>query len=404
MALFGWCAWFGVCAGASRLLSDYAVRSGNPEAAELAARLAPEDPEAHYALAGLLATAGNNEAAILGYQRALSLRPGDYVIWLELGKVYDSAGKVEAALGAFREAVKLAPHYAQPRWQLGQALLRAGRREEAFTELRRAAESNKTLYPNLIEAAWHAAAGDMAFFLAAVEPRGNTLTESLILANFLIRQGEVRAATDIYRKLGGGVTDAERRSLVAALITSGNYPEAYAIWADAAEDGRDGLTGGGFEGALRTDGEGFDWQFAPDQTYAKFSLDEESPREGKRSLRLDLSGNSAPSARLISRLVPVTPGARYRVEFSARTREVVTGGPLIVRIVEAEGARGGEALGNTQPLPTGTTEGWRDFSVEFSTRGNTKAVRLVLERQNCTSSPCPAFGHVWFDRFALKEL
>jgi hypothetical protein len=31
------------------------------------------------------------------------------------------------------------------------------------------------------------------------------------------------------------------------------------------------------------------------------------------------------------------------------------------------------------------------------------AIRIILDREPCTSMPCPIFGHLWLDEFALKK-
>lgn len=400
------CALTAARAGASRLLSDYAVRAAQQEAADLAVGLAPSDPEAHYARASAHADAGNLAGAIGSYERAVSLRPHDYVLRLELGKLRERAGDVEAALAAMREAVRLAPFYAQPRWQFGNALLRAGRREEAFVELRRAAEGDPFLYPNFVEIAWHASGGDVRFLFEAVPPRGPG--ESLALAKFLAKRGEPDEAVRLYRESGDSLGEAGRRELVTELISAGSFTEAYEVWSGGAGQeaarGKGTLSDGGFEGALRRDEAGFGWQFAREIPGVEISLDAAEPREGARSLRLDFRGNSAPTASLISQLILVEPGRRYRLGFAARARDLVTGGPLVVRVLEAEGAGDRAQLAASPPLPSETAAGWRDLAVEFAAPENAEAVRVVIQRQNCSGSPCPAFGHAWFDGFELRPI
>ena len=132
----------------------------------------------------------------------------------------------------------------------------------------------------------------------------------------------------------------------------------------------------------------------------KLSLDADSPREGARSLKVEYAGNSEPSLAAVSRLVAVEPGARYRLTFSARTKEVVTGGPPVVSVVSA--AKKGEALAETPPLPA-STDGWQESALEFTSPPE-GAVRVALRRKPCASSPCPAFGGVWLDAFELRRL
>ena len=370
------------------------------DAGGLAVELSPSDPESHYALAGLLTASGDYAGAARAYEQTLRLRPSDYVVWLELGKAREQAGDVEGALAAFRESARLAPFYAQPRWQLGNTLLRAGRLDEALAEMRAAAESDPKLYRTFLQAVWHVSGKDAGAVMEVARPRDPE--ESLALARFLARSGEPAAAVKVYREAASRLPEGARRTVVAELIKAGGFAEAHEVWGGGGRPGQ--LTDGGFEATHRTDEGGFGWRFADKVETVRASLDTQGPREGARSLRLEMAGNFEPSSRLLSQLVLVEPGARYRLEFSARTRNLVTGGPVLVGVSLAEGEHEGRRLASAEPLPTGTTEGWRDFSLEFAAPEGARAVLVFVRRQECTARPCPAFGSLWLDRFGMKKL
>jgi len=61
------------------------------------------------------------------------------------------------------------------------------------------------------------------------------------------------------------------------------------------------------------------------------------------------------------------------------------------------------AIGRSQALAKGTSA-WQDFSFDFTTSPATRAVIIRIHRENCAIHPCPAFGHAWFDDFALTPL
>ena len=390
--------------GASRLVSDYGVRAAQLPAADLAVRLTPADPEAHYARASVLTDAGALADARAAYEAAIKLRPSDYVLWLELGKLREQDGDTQGALAAFREAVERAPFYAEPRWQLGNSYLRLGRTTEAFAELRRAAARDPSRYPNLIDLAWYASDRDPKLLAANVSP--DTSVEHLLVARFLIRHGAAQAAVEQFRAVGAASTETNRRDLVKELLAARSYPEAYALWSEGRTEAHapGEITDGGFEQAVRLDDVGFGWQFARDTGDAvKFSLDPTMPRAGARSLRLDFNGNSAPGIELLTQLVLVEPGARYRLRCSARTEGLVTGGPLLVHVIAA-GPQTDAPLADSAPFAVGTND-WRDTSAEFNVPKDVRAIRLAVARQSCVGGgPCPAFGQVWFDEFKLEKL
>ncbi len=397
VCVLAWGAWTTLRAGASRKISEYALAARVPEAAATALSLTPSDPEASYTLAVLLADRGDAAGAVRLYERAVSLRPRDYLLWVELGESRDAAGDVEGAAAAFREAARLAPSYAAPRWQLGNTLLRAGLRDEALAELRRAAESDPSLYPKLIQTAWYGTGKDGGQFLRAAGPR--TPEETLAVIRFLIKEGEADEGLKALRESGLQLTEETRKKLVTDLLAAERFADAYGVWSEGR--GSNGsLTDGGFEGEVRSDEEGFGWRFALGGQNVKLSLDADAPREGARSLKVEYAGNSEPGQPVVSRLVAVEPGARYRLTFSARTKELVTGGPPFVQITSA--AKSGEALAETATLPT-SAGGWQEFALEFKAPP-AGAVRVALRRKPCASSPCPAFGAVWLDAFELRRL
>ncbi|HEX7956737.1 MAG TPA: tetratricopeptide repeat protein, partial [Pyrinomonadaceae bacterium] len=384
-------------AGAARFLADHALRTRDARGAELAARLAPADADAHFARAWLHTSAGELEAARRDYARALELRPRDYVLWLELGKLHERLGETEAGLGALVRAAELAPHYAQPRWQLGNALLRSGRRAEAAEELRRAAASDPTLYPNLVETLWQASGRDPHALLRDARPQ--TPGQTLAVARLFVKSGAAAEGLKLLRESGANVPAEERRALVADLLAAEEFAAAHEFWSEGRGAGRETFADAGFEGELRADEEGFGWRFARDAQAVRLSLDPDSPREGAQSLKVEYAGDSEPSSPAVWQLLLVEPGARYRLTFSARTKELVTGGPPYVSVVSA--SRSGETLATFPPLPR-ATDGWQDFSSEF-VAPPAGAVRVLLGRRPCPQSPCPAFGGVWLDAFELKR-
>lgn len=396
-ALALWCAWSCLRAGASRTVSRYALRTGSKEAAEVSVALAPSDPEAHASRAAVLAYLGEHAAAAGAYEEALRLRPRDYVMWVELGRARDEAGDGAGALEAFRRAVGLAPFYARPRWQLGNALLRAGARGEASAELRRAAGSDPSLYPNLVQTLWHASGRDAGALVRDASPR--TPEETLAVVRFLIKEGEADAGLRALGESGLRLAEESRKQLVTELLAAERFADAFALWSEGR--GAVGtLADGGFEGEVRSDEEGFGWRFAKGEQGVRLSLDTDAPREGGRSLKVEYAGGSDPAQPAVSRLVVSEPGARYRLTFAARTKELKTGGPPFFEVAAA--LKTGGTLAETPTLPD-STDGWREFTLEF-TAPPTGAVRLALRRKPCSSAPCPAFGAVWLDAFELRRI
>lgn len=413
-SLFLAAAWCALLAGASRLLSDYGVRTGNLTAAETSIRMTPGDPQAHVARADLLSVAGTDDAsrrpeAVRSYRESTRLRPLDYALWMSLGQELEEVGESVEAFRALTEATRLAPFYARPRWQLGNFLLRRGRDPEAFDHLRQAAHAEPARFPNLLDLAWHFYGGDVRRVEAAARPE--TDAERLRLARFYVKQGKAGDAMRLYGQLGGAVARDEQRAMLADLLAAREFTAARQVWsllqppeAGAQEIAPGQIYDGGFEREIRLQEPGFGWQIGTaNAPTVSVSLDGGEVREGKRSLRIDFNGASAPSAPVVSQLVLVEAGRAYRLSFAARTKDLVTGGLPVLTVFDVS-APAESVLAQSKNLPPQGAEGWQDLSVEFTTPQTARAVRVSLQRQNCAAGgSCPAFGHLWLDGFTLTK-
>jgi hypothetical protein len=142
---------------------------------------------------------------------------------------------------------------------------------------------------------------------------------------------------------------------------------------------------------------GFGWRVPRDLQATSISLDSAEPHSGSKNLRIEFNGNSNPN---VSQLILLEPSRRYRLNFASRSQDVVTGGlPLVVVSDAADSKR----LGQSTPLAKGSSD-WQSFSFEFTTAPATTAVMVSLQREACTTSPCPIFGSISLDSFSVEQL
>lgn len=409
-------AWCAAYAGAGRALSAYGIAGAllvdESETSELlapvdkAVEISSSDPEAHYARAVVLSSISRYDEAVKEYEKAVARRPRFYYSWMRLGRARSQAGDVEGALAAFRQAVQLAPYYVEPRWQLGNLLLRENRVDEAFTELRQATASDPSLYSYSVNLAWAAYGGDADAVREAIQPR--TPTAQLELARLFLKRGKTDEGMRLFRTISDQISDESRRALIVELITARRFVQAREVWESrqnkkqTEEKGNalNQITDGSFEVGIKTDEPGFGWQPSRGAQGVRFALDAGEPRTGKRSLRIEWSGNTTPLIPVLSQIVLVEPATHYRLNFAVRAGQVVTGGVPVVSVVDTSSD---QILAPAKVLPQGTTL-WQDDSIEFSTSKNTDAVIINIVRENCTSNPCPIFGHTWLDDFSLQKL
>ncbi|MFN7926790.1 MAG: hypothetical protein U0Y68_02400 [Blastocatellia bacterium] len=403
MLLLLYASWMSGRIGIARLSSEYAVVTSSVAAADTALAWSPTDPQAHFARAAALADHEQSAAAITAFQVALQRKPRDYYFWLKLARTQDWAGQEGAARASYASAVRLAPYYAAPRWELGNLLLRAGADEEAFAELRRAAHSNSTLLPAVIDLAYNTYTGDRARIGAALQ--SSTPEAQLELARYFSKRGKLGDALSYLDAAGNEEAEVMRQAWLSELFYQRQYPAAYQVWrshpARKADPGL--LTDGSFEGELTFDQEAwFGWQLSNTAAReVKAAVDPQKPRAGQRSLRLEWSGDPKLTIPILSQLAVVEPNQSYRLRFAARTETLISAGMPYLAVAVKNGLQLVE-LGQSALLPR-DGENWREYSVEFTAPPETHAVTILLRRQ-CETTPCPIYGRLWLDDFMLQPL
>ena len=402
-------AWYGVrwCIG-----NTMAEWLPDIEAAQAAARLAPNDPQTHFTMGRLRERSFLPEElpeAARQYEEAARLSPNDFRLFMELGRVRGLLGDARGGEQALRHAAELAPTYPEPRWYLGNLLLRQGRTEEAFAELRRAGEANPRKFrPQVLDMAWRAYAGDVPSVLAAV---GNSAGARGEFMEYLLNQKRL----DDARKLWEGFDAAERAAqrdvgekLMLRLMEAKRFHDVLELHRElsaangaptAAEPER--LINGGFESPVGAPGKNpFEWQVVS-VAGVQMGLDERVRQEGTRSLRLAFNVPGTLRFQHISQLVAVRPQTRYRLEYYVRTEDLKSAATLAAQVVDA--AQPERVLAASQPLAVGTTADWQAVALDFTTGAETQAVTLRIVSPPCPDISCPIFGKVWYDNFNLQR-
>jgi tetratricopeptide (TPR) repeat protein len=379
-----------VSVGLSRIFIEYGSAKESPAAVARALEFTPNDPQAHHAYGVQLRNAGRTAEAVLAFQRAVALRPDDYFFWLELGSARDDNGDFDWAVAALRHAINLAPHYSQPHWQLGNVLLRGGQSDEGFRELRKAANTNPELFMSFVDLAWSLSEANPPKTLEIIKPANDY--ERLQLARFLIENNEATAGLSI---IGATLAASDRAALVALLINKGQFAEARRLWENGTSPA-EAIFDGGFEGQIDSGEQGFAWKPETFNRVVQLARDPQNPRSGAYSLKIHYSGGIDSNASVMAQLVPVRPDTQYRLSFALRTADLESEGMPLIRVIDA----GDHAvLVESEPFERGTS-GWTYKFTDFKS-AKTGAVLITLQRQRCSSQPCPITGATWLDDFNL---
>lgn len=409
MVLLGFVAsWFVVRWYVGNTIAEYFhPEEHRLETAQMAVGLAPNDPLTHWRLGNLALRElppDQLPVVVAEYEKAVSLSPHDYRLWMEFGGALEQSGDFDKAEKALREAVKLAPSYAYPRWHLGNLLLRTDRYSEGFAELRKASEQNDQFLPQLFNLAWQLNKTDFKALQAAV---GDTPAVRAAFSRYLVERGRYDDGLRVWSSL----TETEMKEsrfaadpLIASLISAQRYHTAMEIWNEVspgpsyrAEVGR--ILDGGFEDNLaHGPGAVFGWQVQP-ISQVQVGIDAGQGHSGSRSLRLYFQVRSHIDAINVSQLVSVKPNTEYDFECYSKSERLESAETPYLAVVNASDD---SVLVASPPAPSGNSD-WQRIPLSFKTGEKTEAVKVKVVRTSCADSPvCPIFGTVWYDDFNLK--
>jgi tetratricopeptide (TPR) repeat protein len=288
-------------AGLARALADQGRAAEALETARAAAEADPTCAEARAAV-GVAALAADpadaSSDAAAAVQQATFLEPGNPLVKLELGQVFESRGQLDEARAAYEEAAALDPTWAAPRVAALALRLGAGDTE-----------------------------GTLAGLRALPDPRRTTGAAQLLLGRALLKAGDPAAA---------------RAALERAVVALPGRAEAHAALGDAAEAAG--------ERALAADAYGRAVECAPDDLRYRTRHGVLLTRDGRldEALAELLEVTGRPEGRDVETLIDL--GAVYRSFRPARVEKAVAAYQEALRL----DPRSGEAaLGVAQSYRAG---------------------------------------------------
>ena len=377
---------------------EMASHSQNRDVAQFSVDLSPNEPQAHYALAVWQEKTFLPEDltnSVKEMEKATSLSPNDYRLWLALGKSRWRNGDSAGAEKALQKALSLAPNYSVAMWTFGNFYFREGKTEESFDLMRRAAEIDLTYITPAIATLWQ-------YFDGNVPQIKNRLGDSpavkASLAVFLAKEKRFDEAVQVWESL----TDEEKNKtykqngdvIFAALTNEKKFRTALKIKNRADETGK--IFNSGFEEPIKSATTNiFDWQIA-DGTKPVIGQNTESKHAGNSSLFIIFNSDDGKDFRQIQQTVATEPNKTYKFESFYKT-DLKTAATLRWEIVNAADST---SLASTEPIAQNGD--WSELNAEFTTPENSEAIIIRLVRAECQQGICPIFGKVWFDDLAIR--
>lgn len=377
----------------------------NKELASMAIDFAPDDPQPYYTLAAInekTFVLDDLPKAMQGYEKAVSLAPNDFRLWLALGKARERTGDTVGAEKALRKALELAPNYAEIHWILGNQLLRQGNAEEAFIEIRKAVEQNKTYANPAVVTAWQIFDGDVDQISQKI---GDSAPIKAGLAPFLAKQSRFDEALFFWNSVPNDEKSttykANGEGILAQLIAQKKYRQALETRAQIYPSTDEKfIVGNVFNGDFERDvkianANVFDWQIAAGQQ-PQIGLDDSQKHAGNKSLVMIFNSATGQEFRPIQQIIAVESGKAYKFETFYRS-DLKTAATVNWQITDAND---GKVLASTEAVANSAE--WSPLTAEFTVPAATQAISLKLVRSACQQTICPITGKVWFDDVKLK--
>jgi tetratricopeptide (TPR) repeat protein len=382
-----------------------AQQADQKEIAELSTRLAPNDPQTYYALAVL------NERSLLpedlkkaleNYEKAVSIAPNDFRLWLALGKARERSGDVAGAEKALQKAVEFAPNYAEVRWTWGNFLLRQGKENEAFSEISKAVVADEKYANPAVNLAWQIYDGDLNQISQKV---GDSTAIKAQLSPFLVKQKRFDEAFNFWNS----IPDEEKKTtyrkngeeFFTQLVEAKSFRNALTVQSQIAKPDEEKFSVGvifnpDFEQNVKpANASVFDWKLG-EAIQPQISLDASQKQSGGRSLIMLFNSADGKQMRTVDQIVAVESGKNYKVEGFYRS-DLKGLGVVKLEILDATDNK---VLASADARAV--MKDWSSLAAEFSVPANSQGIIIRLGSVACKSALCPVSGKIWFDNFSLK--
>lgn len=375
------------------------------ELAEVAADMDASNPQTHYSIAVLLETSfvpENLLKSLAEFEKATSLSPNDFRLWLALGKARERNGKFKSAELAFQKALELAPNYSEVQWTYGNSLLRQGKNKEAFVHIGKAVESDPTLANPAVNTAWMVFDGDLNKIREVV---GDSNYTRAALASFYVKQNNFDEAVNTWNSIPMNqrreVFKDEGINLFNTFIGVQKYRTALRIKNELNISGIKNtavgkINNGGFEENIKEEkAEVFEWQLIGGNQ-PQIGVDDKQKHGGAKSLVLGFSGADHRTFRSISQTLAVDGGKQYSLRFFYKADLELA--PTFKW--EVADTVDNKILGSTEALSKNTD--WTSVNLNFTPAENSEGIVIRLVRTDCSSTFCSTSGKIWFDDFSLN--
>jgi hypothetical protein len=396
---------------AKNYLADQAGKNLTEASLARATLLAPRNSEYHLRLGRLKQysiTEADPEAAIEHLRRASELNPRDPQPWLELSAAYGFQGNAAKAEACLRRADRCAPNLPSVQWVIANFFLLQGNVDEAFRHFKVVLAGSRQYDQILFRTAWKAS-DDGQKILEELIPR-NLATEFSYL-NFLLSEKRMPEALAVWKRIAAGpeaFSGGLATDFMDHLIGARLPEEATQVWNDLRRKGiikptyqptaQNLLVNGDFEEEILN--AGFDWRIAKIEG-VNVAPDRSTFHSPSRALQVSFGGKANLAYSGVYHYVRVDPNRSYRLRGFLKADGITTDSGLRFQIHDPYDPA---QLHMLSEGITGTTGGWTQVVLDFTTGPKTRLVVMSVTRLPSAKLDNLIAGRAWLDDISLIEL
>jgi len=350
--------------------------------------------------------------AIKDYQQALHLNPRLGQAWMDLADCYERMGESDKAENALQNALRVWTYSPLTRWQAGNFYLMRGNLDKMYECFKMATAYDLGKLGIAFQVAWKVDPDHARIYQKLVPDK---LPARLAYFDFLVSQNELDLARSAWEgSLASSVPAAFdfKVSLVFPymdrLLARNRVEDALRVWQEALRKSGTNLLdtrmekadanlvwNGSFENEILRGG--WDWRLSDSHEF-EFQQDLEDPMDGLRSLKFIFGGTNVNFAHL-SQIIPTLVPGTYELEFYIKTENLTTDQRPYIEVQGFPDPQGSAA--KTDMFPESSA--WKKYSVPFTVKTGTKAVRLLLRREASQKFDNQIKGTLWLDKFSVRR-
>ena len=379
----------------------YFQQKGDLKSLQRAARIQPLNAETEENIGSSLLSAvySNPGGAAVHLRRAVELDPHSSRAWRYLADAYDQLGDSNRRDGAIRQALAVDPKDTEVQWEAANLFVNTDL-DDSLRLFRDVIQQSDKYAPAAIQVAYTASGGDIDKTMLAVPP---TTGARLQLIKWLLNDNHFEAADRVWPTVVAADGELHPRDTFPyfdSLVERHQVRQAELVWSGLAQKNK-ALRASASPGNLINNGDfetellngGFGWRYSP-IAGVNATLDTSTFHSGTRSLAMQIDAENLANCGM-TELVPVEPGARYRLTAYAHAEELEAAHGIRVSV--------SDAYSHADLLLSDEMEGsfpWREVGGDFEVPAGTELVKIAFVRSPSTGI---IRGRLWVDDISMEK-